>query len=403
MFCVEKWLAQIPDENIGQSPELLLTQAWVLNHRFRLPEIPEILERVDSILQNDPSKRELIGELYFFKAFMSFWQGQLDSSIAYSGKAQEQVPREEKYGLIRGDNEIYRAMAFQMTGKREMAIRELDQKIKSHPKRKGMYYSRLIAAPCFVHMMSGDLKQAETAAIQLSGVSRKSRFSYAKSWSHYLQGCCYFHACDLDEAIRHFVAAADQKYIMHSAQALCCLAGLAFSCQMTGRTVKADETMEQLTAFAHETDDTVRHSIAQSARTRLSLLQGNLETGIESTGSIDEEPGTASFFVWLELPNVTHCRRLIVTGSAVSLKEASERLDALLEAAGAIHNTFHMIDILVLKALAFYKQSRIEEALKDLEEAIGLAIPGGWIRPFVEPGPPMPDLLTRLKKRSVSQ
>jgi LuxR family maltose regulon positive regulatory protein len=103
--------------------------------------------------------------------------------------------------------------------------------------------------------------------------------------------------------------------------------------------------------------------------------------------------------VWLELPHVTHCRRLIATGSDDSLKEAYERLDALQEAAGAIHNTFHLIDILVLKALAFYKQSRIEEALKALQEGIGLAIPGGWIRPFVEPGPPMPDLLTRLKKR----
>jgi hypothetical protein len=67
-----------------------------------LSEIPEILERVDSILQNEPSKQALIGELYFFKAFISSWQGQLDSSIAYSGKAQEHVPKKEKYGLIPG-------------------------------------------------------------------------------------------------------------------------------------------------------------------------------------------------------------------------------------------------------------------------------------------------------------
>jgi LuxR family maltose regulon positive regulatory protein len=401
-FAVEKWLAQIPDENIGQSPELLLTQAWVLNHRFRLPEIPEILERVDSLLKREPSKRALIGELYFFKAFLSFWQGQLDSSIAYSGKAQEQVPKEEKYGLIRGDNEIYRAMAFQMIGKKEIAIRELDQKISSHPKRKGIYYSRLIAAPCFVHMMTGDLKQAETAAIPLKEVSEKSGFSYANTWSDYMQACCSFHTCDLDKAIQHFAAAAQQKYIMHSVQALCCLAGLAFSYQMTGRTEKADETIKQLIAFAHETDDAVRHSIAQTSGIRLSLLQGNAEAWSDSIGSIDEEPGTGSYFVWLELPHVTHCRRLIARGSDDSLKEAAKRLDALREAAGAIHNTFHLIDILVLKALAFYKQSRIEEALKALEEGIGLAIPGGWIRPFVEPGPPMRDLLTRLKKQNVS-
>jgi LuxR family maltose regulon positive regulatory protein len=401
-FVVEKWLAQIPDENTRQSPELLLTRAWVLNHRFRLPAIPEILERVDSLLKREPSKQALVGELYFFKAFLSFWQGQLDSTIAYSEKSQEQVPKEKKYGLIRGDNEIYRAMAFQMIGKKEIGIRELDQKISSHPKQKGMYFSRLVAALCFVHMMSGDLKETETAAIQLREVSEKSGFSYANTWSDYMQACSSFHACDFDKATQHFAAAAEVKYIMHSIQALNCLAGLAFSYQMTGQTEKADETIKQLIAFAHETDDAVRHSIARTSGIRLSLLQGNAEAGSESIGSIDEEPGTGSFFVWLELPHVTHCRQLIATGSDDSLEEAAERLDALREAAGAIHNTFHLIDILVLKALAFYKRSRREEALKILEQALNLATPGGWIRPFLEPGHPMPDMLTRLKKQNVA-
>ncbi len=399
-FTVEKWLAYIPDENIRQSPELLLTRAWVLNHRFQLLEIPEILEHVDSILQNDPSKRALTGEFYFFKALLSFWQGQLDSTIAYSEKSQEQVPKEPEYGLIRGDNEIYHAIACQMIGKKEIAIRELDQKISSHPKRKGIYYSRLLAVPCFVHMLSGDLRQVETAAALLRRVSEKHGFSYANTWSDYMQACCSFHACDLDEAIQHFAAAADQKYIMHSIQALNCLAGLAFSYQMTGQREKADETIKQLIAFAHETDDAARHSIAQSARIRLSLLQGNAEAGSESIGSIDEEPGMGSFFLWLELPHVTHCRQLVLIDSDESLEEAAERLDALREAAGAIHNTFHLIDILVLKALAFYKRSRREEALKILEQALNLATPGGWVRPFVEPGSPMPDMLTRLKKQN---
>jgi LuxR family maltose regulon positive regulatory protein len=106
--------------------------------------------------------------------------------------------------------------------------------------------------------------------------------------------------------------------------------------------------------------------------------------------------------VWLELPHVTHCRRLVAAGSDDSLKEASERLDVLLEAAGAIHNTFHLIDILVLKALAFYKRSRVKAALKALKQALSLAIPGGWIRPFVEPGHPMPDMLARLEKQNIA-
>ena len=58
--------------------------------------------------------------------------------------------------------------------------------------------------------------------------------------------------------------------------------------------------------------------------------------------------------------------------------------------------------VLVLKALAFYKLSRMEEALKILEQALDLTTPGGWIRPFIESGPSTFHMLTRLKKRNIS-
>jgi len=45
--------------------------------------------------------------------------------------------------------------------------------------------------------------------------------------------------------------------------------------------------------------------------------------------------------------------------------------------------------------------SRTEEALAMLEHVVTLSSPGGWIRPFVEPGLPMAELLNRLSKKNV--
>jgi len=214
--------------------------------------------------------------------------------------------------------------------------------------------------------------------------------------------CCGFHTYDLDKARHHFAAASEYKYNMHVSQAANCLAGLAMTYQAMGRTEDADATMDQLTEFAMEINEPNIIAIAQSAKVRLSLIQGNLEPGIKWIGSFDELPHISSFFVWLELPHVTLCRVLLTMGTEESLIKASEWLERLLEMAGTIHNTFHKIDMLVLKGLALYKLSRIRASLKVLEEAVNMAIPGGWVRPFIEPGAEISELLIRLKQQNIS-
>jgi LuxR family maltose regulon positive regulatory protein len=104
------------------------------------------------------------------------------------------------------------------------------------------------------------------------------------------------------------------------------------------------------------------------------------------------------FWIWLDIPEVTRCRTLVEIGSEEALREASQGLDELLGATRAVHNTLHMIDIIALQALTLDKLSHVDESLDVLEQAVELAEPGGFIRPFVEPGPQMADLLSRLKQ-----
>jgi LuxR family maltose regulon positive regulatory protein len=206
----------------------------------------------------------------------------------------------------------------------------------------------------------------------------------------------------MEKAHQYFSAALKHQYIMHRAQAMNCLAGLAMTQQAMGQTDEAHATANQLAQFAIEMSDPNGLVISRSAKARLSLIQGNPEPGMELVRIFNEPLHSSSFFLWLELPHVTCCRALIATGTKDGLVDACERLERLLEAADAIHNIFHKIDLLVLKGLAFYMLSRIQEALKTLEQAINLAMPGGWIRPFVEPGSSMPDMIFQLKKRNVS-
>jgi LuxR family maltose regulon positive regulatory protein len=93
---------------------------------------------------------------------------------------------------------------------------------------------------------------------------------------------------------------------------------------------------------------------------------------------------------------------LVFIGSDFSLRDATLRLDGLWKATEAIHNTFQMMEIGVLRALAFWKMSRIDEATAVLERLMPMAAAGGWIRPFVELGLPMAEMLKYFLKQNVT-
>ena len=117
---------------------------------------------------------------------------------------------------------------------------------------------------------------------------------------------------------------------------------------------------------------------------------------------LSETPGNLMALFFLEIPVITECRVLVAIGSDAGLMEAIERLEDLRQNAKAWHNTCQMMEIMVLQALASQRQGRLEEALEVLERAVVMAEPGGSIRPFVEPGLPMAELLKRLAEKNVA-
>ncbi len=56
----------------------------------------------------------------------------------------------------------------------------------------------------------------------------------------------------------------------------------------------------------------------------------------------------------------------------------------------------------MLKSLALAGLGREDGALESLAKTIDLAAPGGWMRPFLEPGKPMADLLAHLDGRGLA-
>jgi LuxR family maltose regulon positive regulatory protein len=73
-----------------------------------------------------------------------------------------------------------------------------------------------------------------------------------------------------------------------------------------------------------------------------------------------------------------------------------DRLLALAEQATRIHS---VIEILTLRALAWQAQGEVHAALTDLERALALAAPEGYVRSFVDEGVSMATLLAQIVAR----
>jgi LuxR family maltose regulon positive regulatory protein len=106
-----------------------------------------------------------------------------------------------------------------------------------------------------------------------------------------------------------------------------------------------------------------------------------------------------------EFEHITLARVLLARShsdrSSQSMREAIGLLDRLLAAAQAGERTGRVIEILILQALAYQLQVDVPAALAPLSRALTLAEREGYVRLFVDEGPPMAVLLQEALARGM--
>jgi len=391
-----RWLSKLPEEVVWQRPELLLGEAWLAYYQFRIPVLARIVERLDELLGDGGGREAWAGEQSMFKSYLYYWQGQAREMLTHVGRAQEGLPA--THDLMRADSEIYFGLAHHMAGKKEVAIDALTQRISLQTDHRGLLVSRQVITLAFIHLLSGNLQEAIVYSRQLGELARTVSPVYIKSWSIYLLGCCHFQAGDWQAAARCFRWMADNRYIAHTAAVMSSLIGLGLTLVFMGRSKESSQVAQDLMDFAVETKDPGNRALAESGQARIGLLMGERGGRCPS----HEAATMATAFIFLEAPQITQCRLLVSQADQKSLTHAVTMLESLQVSTEAIHNTYHLIDLIALKAIAFDKLDRPGDAEKSLIQALNLASPGGWVRPFIEMGDPMNNLLIRLKQQNVA-
>lgn len=393
-YDLEKWLVQLPEDIIQQRPMLQILKAWVLYHHFTLQAIPPVLETIEKILEVDATTQPLWGEVDFFWGHHWFWQGQTTRSLDFFHRSLERIPKASS--LARSDAELYWGLANQMSGGKSDAVNQLNQWLYYGQALHPGHQTKLLGALAFIYLLTGELNEAALVVRQTREVAEKHDNLYILAWTSYLEGMIHYYQNNLENAARCFAFAVKNRYVLHNAGAVDSLVGLALTYQAFEQLEDAEATMAQLHEFSQEIYKPANKTIACSCQARLSLLQGDLVSAMRWITMADLNTDKGIMFYFLEIPRLTECRVLIAQGTPNSIGEAIQKLQTYEQQNITEHNTNQLIKILVLQALAFQKLSQTDQALAALRRALSLAEPGGWIRPFVESGTDIVQLLRKL-------
>ena len=393
-YILEKWLEKLPEGTIITRPKLLLARAWVFYFKFIVEAIPPVLETIETLLNKETMDQAVMGELNFFRGNLLFWIGESESAIEYIRKALEWIPA--KNSQAKSEAEIYLALSLQMNGQEQQAVEALQKKLYYDKTLEDIYKIRLLASLTFTYLISGDLTKALQTVPQLVDVGKKGNNKYTLAWSNYLLALIYYKQNSLKDALSHFQVAMENRYILHSRAAIDSMCGLALSYQALNQVGKAKKTLDLLLEFALYTQNPVNITVANSIHAHLSLLQGDLRTAVQHIQTADLTFDAGIMLFWLEIPRITHCHVMVDQGTEAGLRKATEKLQEYRQLNEATHNTAKKIEILLLQALVYKKQKQIDEALTALKQAVTLAHPGGWIRPFLELGPEIAEMLRKL-------
>jgi len=182
---------------------------------------------------------------------------------------------------------------------------------------------------------------------------------------------------------------------------LCLMRVLFSKGDMTG----AEEIIQKTEKIGRESDVPPWFTNQIAAwRARLWLAQDKLEAasqwarvrGLVAAGEL--KPLHEMDYFWL-IEYVVLARILIAQGWA---DETAKLLQRLLEAAETGERTTRVIEILILQAMIFQSGGDTSQAMVTLEQALTLAVPGGFVRIFVDEGPPMARLLHEALNRGIA-
>jgi LuxR family maltose regulon positive regulatory protein len=415
------WWAQLPHELVILHPALCISSSWAwvaIGHPEEAERCLQITEQaLDAKMEelfvdggrgqiSSPEIQSGLVDVAVIRAQLAIGQGEIAEALRLTGLVLPYLEDDDQPFLYNPPTDL-RNLVFFIMGMAHKFRGELKEAGKALQDAAELAYERRnvhLVSTAYGHLatvqaLQGQLRQAESTCrrgLQLVQEIARQR-SPISSLCQAGLGILLYEQNDLEAAQYHLQEAiAVARPWGHWEGFLPGYTGLAQLRAAQGEWDEAFAALDELAALIQNYPHLM--PAVESFRAMLWVAQGDVaaanrwaqSAGLDADSEID---------ALREAEFITLVRILIAQGA---FDEAVKLFARLLETAETGERWGRVIQLLVLKAVANDGMSQSDEAFAALSRALALAKPEGYVRTFVDVGPPMAQLLYRAVESGVA-
>jgi LuxR family transcriptional regulator, maltose regulon positive regulatory protein len=410
-----RWVDRLPVESLRGHPSLCFFHAWSLLMSGRsLTAVEGALRDAGRLEEAAPDLEAMPGRMAAMRAYLMLFQADTGRAAEFCRQALECLPKTDLFlrSIV--------TWILSVTHLTDSDLQDGSRALQEVARMSQEIGNPLIAGAALCHqatlqMRQGRLHRAQHTlerALLLATDAHGRRLPIA---SKALIGLAKLELewNDLDAAADHLAEGIELAGQWSELAAFDAFIAQMHLCLARGDLDGARQAVERSRQIARRSEATKMDDLAADLKQAyFAMTQGDLagarrwaeDRGLLPGTSPEPRPRQAEGrdFVDARLEKYEQlmlARLLILQGQAAG---ALHVLQPLLATVLQLGRTDLTIQVQIQSALAFQQQDRHDRAVEALAEALALAEPGGYLRTFLDEGPPMASLLQRAASRGVA-
>jgi len=397
---LERLLRRFPADIVDQYIDLLMAETWLFYHHTQYTKLPTALARLEKAINRTsmPSdeKNRLLGEICALRSLLAYFAVDVGGAISYAEKALKHTSPE--LWIVRVLARMMLAGAHQLSGNLQQAYATIYTNFDDEPIQINALKATTLATVCNIQWMDADLVGLQQSAAQVIQLSQNAHSQEILGLGRYHAGTAAYHQNDLAAAEEHYSFVNQRPFRNYGHSFAYCACGLALTYQARGQEQEARDVVDAALAYLLMTGNTQLLFVMKAFQAQLSLQQGQLTMASQWAARLDPIPPLSPITL-MYAPHMTVVKVWLAENTSASLAKASGLLTQLRDFVEFTHNTNFLIETLSLQAMRDQLSGDESNALTTLEQALTLALPGNFIRRFVDLGQVMGNLLFKLSPK----